>query len=355
MKTNHNFYLDLAFNLAENNLGKTNLNPSVGCIITKNKSVISSGTTSIKGRPHAEFNALNKNIDFKDSTMYVTLEPCSHHGLTPPCTKLIGRKKIKKVFFCHYDPDSRSYKKAKKNLKKLKINLIQIKSRNKDFYKSYYLNKRSNLPLVDGKIAISKDFFTINKRLKWITNYRSRTISHLLRSRYDTIVSTSRSINADNSLLNCRINGLNKYKPDLIIIDRKLKLKKKLKLFNITNKRKTYIFTSSQNTKKIKYFKNKNCKIVKINNLEDEDDFKFFLKILFKLGKRRVLVESGLTFLNYLLKYKMINELFVFKSGIMLKKDGMNNSHTDFIKNFYYGKSLQVNLLNDKLFKIKTQ
>ena len=127
MKTNHNFYLDLAFNLAENNLGKTNLNPSVGCIITKNKSVISSGTTSIKGRPHAEFNALNKNIDFKDSTMYVTLEPCSHHGLTPPCTKLIGRKKIKKVFFCHNDPDRRSYKKAKKNLKKFKINLIKIK------------------------------------------------------------------------------------------------------------------------------------------------------------------------------------------------------------------------------------
>ena len=67
MKINHNFFSNLAFNLAEKNLGKTNKNPSVGCVIVKNNSVISSGVTSLNGRPHAEFNALNKNINFKDS------------------------------------------------------------------------------------------------------------------------------------------------------------------------------------------------------------------------------------------------------------------------------------------------
>ena len=65
MKTNHNFYSALAFNLAEKNLGKTNKNPSVGCVVVKNDSVISSGATSLNGRPHAEFNALNKKINFK--------------------------------------------------------------------------------------------------------------------------------------------------------------------------------------------------------------------------------------------------------------------------------------------------
>ena len=64
MKINHNFYLNLAFNIAENHLGKTKSNPSVGCIVVKNDTVISSGITSINGRPHAEYNALNKNINF---------------------------------------------------------------------------------------------------------------------------------------------------------------------------------------------------------------------------------------------------------------------------------------------------
>ena len=73
MKTNHNFFSTLALNLAEKNLGKTKTNPSVGCVIVKDGSVISSAVTSVNGRPHAEFNALNKKIDFKGAYMYVTL------------------------------------------------------------------------------------------------------------------------------------------------------------------------------------------------------------------------------------------------------------------------------------------
>ena len=79
--------LTLAFELAKINLGSTNENPSVGCVVEKDGSIISSGYTSVSGRPHAEFNALNKNKLFKNSDMYVSLEPCTHYGLTPPCTK----------------------------------------------------------------------------------------------------------------------------------------------------------------------------------------------------------------------------------------------------------------------------
>ncbi len=93
MKTNHNFFSSLAFDLAETQLGKTKKNPAVGCIVVKNNSVISSGVTSTNGRPHAEYNALNKKINFKDSQMYITLEPCTHQGVTPPCTNIIKKKK----------------------------------------------------------------------------------------------------------------------------------------------------------------------------------------------------------------------------------------------------------------------
>ena len=86
---NHLNYIKLAFEQAKINLGSTGENPSVGCVVVKNEAVLSSGFTSINGRPHAEQNALSKKINFKGATMYVTLEPCSHYGLTPPCTNII--------------------------------------------------------------------------------------------------------------------------------------------------------------------------------------------------------------------------------------------------------------------------
>ena len=101
------FYTKLAFQQAEINLGSTNSNPSVGCIIVKNNSVISSGHTSENGRPHAESNALKKKLDYKNSELYVTLEPCSHYGKTQPCIKKIINQKIKRVIFSINDNDIR--------------------------------------------------------------------------------------------------------------------------------------------------------------------------------------------------------------------------------------------------------
>ena len=109
LKSSH--FLFLALEQAKINLGSTKTNPSVGCIVEKDGAVISSGFTSLNGRPHAEFNALNKNINFKNANLYVSLEPCSHYGVTPPCTNIIIKKKIKKVFYYANDFDIRSKKK----------------------------------------------------------------------------------------------------------------------------------------------------------------------------------------------------------------------------------------------------
>ena len=244
MRTNHKFFLHLAFQIAEKNLGKTGLNPSVGSIVVNNDTVISSGVTSINGRPHAEFNALNKVKNTAGSTLYTSLEPCVHRGKTPPCTDIIIKKKIKNVFFGLEDPDRRTFKKAKKilNSNGIKTKLIRSKKYN-NFYRSYIINKKFKIPFISAKIAISKDYFTINKNDKWITNNFSRKITHLIRSQHDGIISTSKSINYDNALLNCRIEGLNEFKPDLFIVDLNLKLKKNLLLNKILKKRKTYLIT----------------------------------------------------------------------------------------------------------------
>ena len=136
MTANHKFFLHLAFQIAEKNLGKTGLNPSVGSIVVNNDTIVSSGVTSINGRPHAEFNALNKVKNTAGSTLYTSLEPCVHRGKTPPCTDIIIKKKIKNVFFGLEDPDRRTFKKAKKilNANRIKTKLIRSKKYN-NFYR----------------------------------------------------------------------------------------------------------------------------------------------------------------------------------------------------------------------------
>tara|TARA_Y100000389_G_scaffold203588_1_gene252502 strand:+ start:32 stop:1099 length:1068 start_codon:yes stop_codon:yes gene_type:complete len=352
MITNHKYYLSLAFNKAEINLGRTKLNPSVGTIIVKNNTVLSSGTTSINGRPHAEFNALKINKDFRGVDLYTTLEPCTHQGMTPPCVNIITKKKIKNVYYAFEDPDFRTFKKAKKILKKKNINSKLIKTNNfSNFYKSYFFNKKFNLPFVSAKIAVSKDYFSISKKNKMISGNDTKKITYLLRSKNDCIISTSKTINKDNALLNCRINGLDNYKPDLFIIDLNLNLKKNLLINNMAIKRKRFLITNKNDRKKINFFKKKGFKIIFIKSLNSKNDFITLFKKIYKLSYSRVFFETGMTFLNSLLNFKLINTLYVFKNNIRLKKNGSNNSSSKYLKKIKLNKKIKINLNNDTLYK----
>ena len=356
MTVNHRYYLDLAFQIAEKNLGKTKLNPSVGTVIVQNNSIISSGVTSINGRPHAEYNALKGVKNLKGATLYTTLEPCTHFGQTPPCVNIISKSKIKKVFYAFDDPDTRTYKKAKKKLKQKKILATHIRTnRYKNFYSSYFKNKNREAPYISAKIAISKDYFSINKKSKWITNEHSRKITHLLRSKNDCIFSTSKSINKDNSLLNCRIEGLDQLKPDLFIIDLNLKLKKNLLINNFARKRKTFLITKREKFKnrKLIFFKKKGFKIILIESLKTKEDFNIMLSKIYKLGYCRGLFETGLTFLNFLIDLKVLDTLFIFKTSKILNSNGYNNSSSRYLKKIKLNKKINVNLKNDSLFKIE--
>ncbi len=347
--------LKLAFERAKINLGSTSTNPSVGCVVEKNGSIISSGYTSFKGRPHAEFNALNKKIDFKGANIYTTLEPCAHYGRTPPCVNIIKKKRIKKVFYSIGDFDPRTKNKSKVFLKKIgiktKINLL--KKDGYEFYKSYFYQHKKKIPLIDAKIAISKDFFTIHKKKQWITNSSSRKVGHLLRTNYNCIISTSKTINIDNAVLNCRINGLEKKTPDLIILDRKLKIKKKLSIFDLKKKRKILIFTTKNDKKKIKWLKRNRVKVILTKKMQDKSDYNLIFKKLFSLGYTRILIESGLIFSNFLIKNNILDNLFVFQSNLKLRQYGCNPSKETFIKKkIRLKKELQVYLSGEKIFKV---
>ena len=187
----NSYFMSLALMEAHKMLGNTKTNPAVGCVVVKNDCVITGASTSRNGRPHAEQNAINlckKNI--RNANLYVTLEPCSHYGKTPPCVHSIVKNKIRSVYFSVKDPDSRSFNKSSAQFKK---NNIIVKTgiyskKIKDFYRSYLKNKRSNLPFVTSKLAISKDYYTSHKKKKWLTNKYSRGRVHLMRSNHDCIL-----------------------------------------------------------------------------------------------------------------------------------------------------------------------
>tara|TARA_Y100000590_G_scaffold243821_1_gene274072 strand:+ start:425 stop:1525 length:1101 start_codon:yes stop_codon:yes gene_type:complete len=311
-------YMKIAINLARNRNGLTGSNPAVGCVIVKNNRIISYGVTGINGRPHAEAIAIKKSKKENfGSTLYSTLEPCSHHGKTPPCTNAIIKSKIKKVIYSIEDSDIRSSNKSKKILKS---NHIQVKSglfkkELKNFYKVYNFSKKNKYPYITGKLACSSNSFILKKKSD-ITNDHSRKVSHLLRYKNQGILTSYKTINSDNSKLTCRINGLEKFSPKKLIIDKNLKIN--LNSFIITNSKypETIIFHNSNNRFKINNLKKKGVKLI---NLKSENDNYFDLKKLFKkihnIGIHSLLVECGEVLTHKILLKNLFNEFYLFQSN----------------------------------------
>ena len=357
----NSFFMDLALKQAHKTLGNTKENPAVGCVITRDSCVISSGYTSISGRPHAEQNAINfSKININNSDLYVTLEPCSHHGKTPSCVKSIIRNKIKKVFFSINDPDQRSFNKSLSQFRKRGISVNKGIDSHKisSFYRSYLKSKESILPFVTCKLAISKDFFTINKNNKWITNKFSRGRVHLIRSNHDCIMTSSKTIINDNPRLTCRIDGLKNRSPSRIILDNKLKISLSSRIIKEATYYRTIIFYNKFNKKKIKQLKNLNIKLFKLpvdvaNNL----DLREVLIKAKELGFYRILLESGMKLTSNFLYKNLVDDFNLFISNKNLGNNGESNikKHLKILLKNKKSINEKVNLLGDKLitYKIK--
>ena len=203
-------YMEIALKLAISRYGHTGSNPSVGCVIVKHDKIISIGQTSFNGRTHAEFNAIKNSYEkLEGSKMYVTLEPCCHHGLTPPCTDAIIKSKISEVIYAVTDIDKRVKNKSFKILKSKKIIVKKglLKSKIESFYLPYFFNRKKKLPFVTGKIAISKNNIIYSSNQKKITNSYSDQFTHMLRYQNDSLMITHKTLNKDNPKLDCRLKG----------------------------------------------------------------------------------------------------------------------------------------------------
>ena len=314
------YFMNIAINLAYCHKGYTGSNPSVGCVIVKNNNIISFGVTSFFGRPHAEINALSNNNKIKNSTVYLTLEPCTHFGKTAPCTSALIKAQVKKVIYSLEDTDHRTANKSKKILNEqniiVKSGLLQNKS--KKLYECYNYSKKKNIPYLTAKIASSMKFKIFNDKSQISNNY-SKKVTHVLRSRNQGILTTYKTINTDNPKLSCRINGQEKFSPLRIIIDRDLKIKKNS--YVITNSEPTIIFHSSKNKSKLYFLNSSGVKTYFVK--KDKDNLLNILDILKKLYQldiTSVLVESGPIFLKNLIKLDIIKEFYLFKSNIKIRK-----------------------------------
>ena len=321
--------MNLAINLAKNQKGLTGINPAVGCVIVKNEKIISYGVTDVNGRPHAETIALNKKKqnELIGSTVYLTLEPCSHYGKTPPCTRALAESKIKKVIYSIKDPDIRSFNKAKKILRSKKIitksGLLSKKLNN--FYKDYIYIKKNKFPYIIGKLACSSNFNILKNNFS-ITNVHSRKVSHLLRYKNQGILTSYKTVNSDNPRLTCRLNGLEKFSPIKLIIDKNLNIKLNSKILKKTSNQKTLIFHNSSNRSKINYLKMKGARLI---NFKIEKNNYFDLKKLFKkiydLGIHTLLVECGSSLTLNIILQNLFNEFYLFKSNKILNYKGKIN------------------------------
>ena len=317
-------YMGLALNLASARHGLTGENPSVGCVIVKNDEIISIGQTGYSGRPHAEYNAIkNSNHNLDGSTMYITIEPCNHYGQTPPCTKEIIKNKISKVIYSIDDIDKKVEGKSFKILKSKNINVKRglLTKEISDFYNPYFFNRKNKRPYVTGKIAISKNNLIYSKGTKRITDVHSDKISHLLRYKNDSLMISYKTLNKDNPKLNCRLQDLSKFSPKRIILDNYLKTKTTSYIFKTANKSNTIFFYKKANKTKILTFKKKGIKLIKSNLIKDEYfDLKSINKKLYNLGCRNLLVEGGNNLSKSLLKNRLFNEFYIFKSQNNLSK-----------------------------------
>ena len=316
-------YMDLALDLARAREGLTGTNPSVGCVIVKNDEIISIGQTSYNGRPHAETNAIKNSLDnLQGSTMYVTLEPCSHHGVTPPCTKEIIKSKISKVIYSVIDIDKRVKGKTFKILSSKKIDVYTglLKNKVNEFYTSYFYNRKKKLPFINGKIAVAKNNLIYSKNKKKITNWRSDRFTHLLRYKNDTILISYKTLNKDNPKLSCRLKNFKKV-PKRIILDNRLETNTKSYIFKTSNKDNTIFFYNEAKKSKIIEFKKKKIEIIKSKiNRWKKFDIPIIIKKLYSLGCRSILVEGGNDLTKDFLKKKIFNRFYLFKSSKTLSK-----------------------------------
>ena len=294
-----NVYMQRALELAKRGLGYTNPNPLVGAVIVKEGRIIGEGYHKYLGGPHAEIDAFqNATEDVSGSTMYVTLEPCSHYGRTPPCAEAIVKNKISKVVIAITDPNPLVAGRGIQVLREHGIEVItgvlkdEAMKINEIFIK--YISTKEPFCIMKTAMTLDGKIATASGESRWITGEASRTLVHQLRHRVSGIMVGIGTIIKDDPSLTTRLDGMEGIDPMRIIIDSKARIPLNAKVLSIKSKAKTVIVTTElADPKKLQALKEKNTKIIVTPLKDHKVDLPYLTKELGKMGVDSILLEGG--------------------------------------------------------------
>ncbi|MDK9722489.1 MAG: bifunctional diaminohydroxyphosphoribosylaminopyrimidine deaminase/5-amino-6-(5-phosphoribosylamino)uracil reductase RibD [Rhodospirillales bacterium] len=322
--------MEAALGLARRGLGRVWPNPAVGCILVNDGKVVGRGWTQPGGRPHAETEALSRaGGKARGATAYVTLEPCAHHGKTPPCAEALIRAGVGRVVVACEDPDERVSGRGVEMLKGAGIQVLlgaledEARALNAGFF-SRVLNRR---PLVTLKLATTLDgrIATHGGESKWITGERARTASHLLRSSHDGILVGVGTALIDNPELTCRLPGLEDSSPVRVIADSRLRLPLTGKLVKTARDIPTWVITLENGPRERRLvFEDAGVRLIEVP--AGEGGYPDLAAGLIKLGDAgltRVLVEGGAHLAAALLRADLVDRLVWFHAPGIMGGDGI--------------------------------
>ncbi len=327
--------MQLALELAGRGVGRVEPNPAVGCVIVKDGSIIGQGFHQRFGGPHAEVNALadcaNNGHDPSGASLFVTLEPCSHTGKTPPCTQAVIDAGIGRVVIASTDPTDL----AAGGIDALRQAGVEVEvglcgeaaeKLNAPFYK----HSRTGLPWVvvkwaqsiDGKLAWKNPPAAGN----WISSEQSRADVHRLRKRMGAILTGIDTVIADNPKLTVRIAGETIDRPAVrVVVDSGLRMPADCNLMMIPDV-PTVVVTTAQTAQtefaQVEKLRAAGVEVLTVGECGGHCDLKETLALLGNRGIQQVLVEAGPTLIAAFLKQNLADEIRVYIAPVILGSSG---------------------------------
>ncbi|MDJ0612169.1 MAG: bifunctional diaminohydroxyphosphoribosylaminopyrimidine deaminase/5-amino-6-(5-phosphoribosylamino)uracil reductase RibD [Rhizobiaceae bacterium] len=318
-------FLDAALRLARKHQGLTGTNPSVACLLVKDLGhgpvVVGSAVTALGGRPHAEPPALDEaGVHAKNATAYVTLEPCAHHGKTPPCAQTLIDAGISRIVTAIADPDERVNGKGHQMMADAGIEICQIDggAAARRVMAGYLAARSEKRPFVTLKLAITPDGIigSRNRGNMKISCTASNRQTHLSRARHDAILVGSGTAIADDPNLTCRLPGMETRSPLRVVLDLKARLTREHQLISQAIQFPTLIAGSADAPAEWQaMLRMSGVQFLACETQDGQVALPELLDDLYARGIQSVMVEGGAAVAKSFLDEDLVDEIIVHVGG----------------------------------------
>lgn len=317
-----------ALALAARGLGRTWPNPAVGCVIVKAGRVIGRGWTQPGGRPHAERMALDQaGQDARGATAYVTLEPCAHHGRTPPCAEALVTAGLSRVCTALTDPDPRVSGQGHAILRAGGITVTEslCEARARQLQAGFLKRVTQGLPFVTLKLAATLDgrIATATGESRWITGPQARRRVHLMRMTHDAVLTSSATAIADDPDLTARDMGAT-HQPLRLLADNHLKTPPDSRLARSAKDHPVWVLHGPAATESARAaWAASGARLIACPSEGPHLNLTETFRALAAEGLTRILIEAGGQFAAALIRAHLVDELALFQAGCLIGADGI--------------------------------